>query len=453
MANPRISVYLPSHNYGRFLGEAIDSVLRQTIDDWELIIIDDGSTDETPQVMNLYRGHPRISLHRKEGIGLTAVCNFALSEAKGDYVIRLDGDDVFDENILLVLGNLLDRDFSLALAFPDFYLVDQFGHVFGQERRSRLYSRCHSFDVPPNGACTLVRARVLNEVGGYREDLGAQDGLDLWTKVISRYKCANVNLPLFYYRRHGDNLTTNTHRIINARRTIKKDAVKEKLVGHRPIIAVIPCRRNFDFVPDVWSEKIGGTSLLERDIEVCRSSEMFDHIVVTCDNLESELVVQRFDDSRLQFVLRDTQSTIRSSSIAPTLEKIAFMFDPTLTGITVVRHILSPYVTVDTLEEAVSTLVMSDADSANGVEEIETQVFRRTPHGIEMLNRQGELRSDFDLIYRDAQTCIALRNRHLPTGSLMGRSTVSFIVSAAECFVMDSEHKLHIARLMTGYGS
>jgi len=224
MADPRISVYLPSHNYGRFLGEAIESVLRQTVDDWELIVIDDGSTDETPGVMDLYRGHPRISLHRKEGIGLTAVCNFALEQATGKYVVRLDGDDVFDDNILLVLGNMLDRDPKLALVFPDYYLVDQFGDVFGQERRKRIDSRSHNIDMPPNGACTLVRADVLNEVGGYREDLGAQDGFDLWTKVVSRYKCANVNLPLFYYRKHGENLTTNTQRIINARRQIKKDA-------------------------------------------------------------------------------------------------------------------------------------------------------------------------------------------------------------------------------------
>ena len=100
---PRISVYVPSHNYGRFLGDAIESVLRQSVEDWELIVVDDGSTDETPEVMNLYRGHPKISVHRTEGIGLPAVCNYALARAKGKYVIRLDGDDVFDENILLVL--------------------------------------------------------------------------------------------------------------------------------------------------------------------------------------------------------------------------------------------------------------------------------------------------------------------------------------------------------------
>lgn len=450
MAVPRISIYLPSHNYGRFLGEAIESVLRQTVSDWELIVIDDGSTDETPQVMELYRGHPQISLHRKEGIGLTAVCNFALGQARGKYVIRLDGDDVFDENILLVLGNLLDRDPKLALVFPDYYLVDSFGEVFAQERRKRLYATTHTIDMPPNGACTLIRADVLAEVGGYREDLGAQDGFDLWSKVISRYKYANVNLPLFYYRRHGDNLTTNTERIINARRQIKKDAVQDRLAALRPVIAVIPCRRNFDFTPDLWNEKIGGVSLLERDIGICQSSDMFDHIIVTCDNPDTEETVRRFDDPRVRFVPRDPQSTIRSASVMPTLETIARELDPALNGMTVVRYIQSPFVTVETLEEAVSTLAMSDADSANGVEEISGRVFRRSRHGVEMLNRIGELRSDFDVIYRDLQTCVAIRNRNLPAGSLMGRSTVSFTVSAAECLFIDSAYKLKLAKLMMG---
>jgi CMP-N-acetylneuraminic acid synthetase len=189
-------------------------------------------------------------------------------------------------------------------------------------------------------------------------------------------------------------------------------------------------------------------SLLERDIRVCCSSDIFDHVVVTCDNPGTADWVARFQDPRLRFILRDPQSTIRSATVVPTLERIATELDPALNGITVLRYIQSPFVNVGTLEEAVSTLAMSDADSANGVEEITSQVFRRTPHGIELLNRRGELRSDFDMVYRDVQTCVAVRNRNLATGSLMGRSTVSFIVSATESFFIDSEEKLRIAKLM-----
>jgi glycosyltransferase involved in cell wall biosynthesis len=413
--DPRFTVYVACRNYGRFLGEAIESVLRQSVEDWELIVVDDGSTDDTAAVMNLYRGHRAISLHRTESIGLPAVGNFVLARARGRYVIRLDGDDVFDENILLVLGNALDRHADLALVFPDYFLIDAFGQVFAHERRKRLYESNHMVDLPPNGACTLVRTAVLREVGGYREDLGAQDGLDLWTKVAARYKCANVNLPLFYYRRHGTNLTSDVSRIISARRQIKKDAVKDQLTALRPVIAVIPCRRNFDFVEDLWKQTVGERSLLERNIAVSLSSPLFDHVVVTCDNEQAAECVTRLSEPRLSSVL---------------------------------RYIQTPFVTVDTLEEAVCTLAISEADSASAVEEIRSRVFRRSPHGLEPLNERGEFRSDFDLLYRDSQTCIATRNRNLATGSLTGGSIASFIVSAAESFFIDSEHSMRLARHM-----
>jgi CMP-N-acetylneuraminic acid synthetase len=330
----------------------------------------------------------------------------------------------------------------------EIFLVDAFGQVFAHERRKRLYESNHMVDLPPNGACALVRTAVLRDLGGYREDLGAQDGLDLWTKLASRHKCANVNLPLFYYRRHGTNLTTDVSRIVSARRQIKKDAVKEQLAALRPIVAVIPCRRNFDFVPDLWKQALGDQSLLERDIAVSLSSPLFDHVVVACDNEEAAMPVKQRQDPRLSFVLRDPRSTIRSSSIVPTLERIARDLDPALNGVTVLRYIQTPFVTSDTLEEAVCTLAISDADSASAVEEIRSRVFRRSPHGLEPLSSRGELSSDFDSLYRDSQTCIATRNRNLATGSLNGRSISSFVVSAAESFFIDSEHTIQLARHM-----
>lgn len=450
MTQPRITVYIPSHNYGRFLSEAIESVLRQSVGDWELLVIDDGSTDDTASIIKLYEAHPQITPIRTEGIGLTAVCNLALSKARGEYVIRLDGDDVFDENILLVLGNVLDKSKDMTLVFPDYYLLDQFGEVYSHERRKKLYVDNHTFDVPPHGACTMVRASVLKEVGGYREDLKAQDGFDLWSKIVERYKSTNVNLPLFYYRQHGNNLTNNSQRIFNARRQIKKDFVRDKLELLRPVITVIPCRKNFDFISDLWNERIGSKTLLEREIEVCLSSDLFNHVVVASDNPLTQNTVKQFSDSRLSFTLRDSQSTIRSASIVPTLEEIAKKFDPELNGITVVRYLQSPFVTVDSIEEAVATLVMSGADSAAAVEEILSQVFRRTRYGMEPVNRIGDFRSDFDLLYKDLLSCLATYNKNFRTGSLTGRSVVSYVMPAAECLNIDSAQKLEIARIMTG---
>ncbi|HIE74342.1 MAG TPA: glycosyltransferase family 2 protein, partial [Flavobacteriales bacterium] len=115
MNNIEISVYIPCHNYGNFLESAIESVLRQTFDSWELLIIDDNSSDNSQEVMSLYQGDDRIRLFKLEGVGLPAVCNFAIKNSYGKYIIRLDADDIFDENALIVLHNWLVRHSDCAL--------------------------------------------------------------------------------------------------------------------------------------------------------------------------------------------------------------------------------------------------------------------------------------------------------------------------------------------------
>jgi CMP-N-acetylneuraminic acid synthetase len=448
MSTPKITVYLAAHNYGRFLADAIESVLRQKRDDWELIVIDDASSDETPDIVARYTGDPRIRAFRTPGIGLPKVCNLALAEARGDYLIRLDGDDVFDENILLVLGAWLDAEPDLALVFPDYFLMDELGEIFAHERREAISQKNHLLDMPPNGACTLVRKSVLEAVGGYREDLGAQDGFDLWTKLVKGYKSANVNLPLFYYRRHGQNLTNNNHRILSARRRIKKDAIETSLDSFKPLIAVIPCRQNYDFCQNVWQQELGGKTLLQHDLEACLQSSILDHIVVASDNPDVQHVLARYDDARLKYFARKPADTIRSKSLVPTLEKIAEEWDPQLKGVAVISYIQAPFVTTGTLEEAIYTLAMNGTDSSVGVEEIDDPIYKRTPHGLQPVNPPRHLATDFDRVYREANTALATRTRNFKTGSLTGPAVVNFIVSHDECFFINSERTLKTARIM-----
>lgn len=448
MKRPRITIYMVSHDYGKYLQEAIESVLRQTIDGWELICIDNGSKDNTAEVMDIYRHDPRIKIIKTRKMSLPAVANVALKKARGEYIVRIDADDVVDDNIILVLSNYLDRHPEVALVFPDYFLMDDYGQVISHERRKQIYHSNHLLDVPANGACTMIRVGVLKKLGGYREDLGAQDGFDVWSRITREYKCNNINLPLFYYRRHGSNLTDNQLMILSARRAIKKDAALSLLKKYKPVIVTIPCRRNYDIYPDLWSREIGGQTLLDRAIRTSLSSSIPSRIVVTSDNADVQDVMAKYRDKRLKFISRSTKSTIISASIVHTLEHIARELRVNCAGITALFYIQAPFVTTANLEESIYTLVMNDADSAIAVEEVQSQLYKRSAHGLACINSVGNMKSDFDTVYGQVRTSLATKNSNFRTGSLMGSKVAYFVIPPEEAFFIETKRDLDIAKAL-----
>lgn len=448
MKKAKITLYIVSNNYGKYLQEAIESVLRQTVDGWELLLFDNGSTDNTTDVMHLYRGDPRVRIFRTSKVSLPKAANMALKKARGEYIVRLDADDVLDDNMLLVLGNYLDRHKDIALVFPDYFLINEFGDIVSHERRKQMYHSNHLLDAPANGACTMIRVKALKKLGGYREDLGAQDGFDIWSRITKEYKCNNINLPLFYYRRHGKNLTDNHLMILSARRAIKKDASASLLKKYRPIVLTIPCRKNYDILPDLWSQKIGDETLLDRSIKTALASDLADKIVVTSDNPDVRDIMAQYRDKRLVYVERTTKSTIISASIVFTLEEIVKKLKLSPNGITALLYIQSPFMSTATLEEAIYTLVMNEADSAIAVEEISTQLYKRTPHGLMCINAVGNMRSDFDTVYNHVRSSIAARNGNFKTGSLTGSKATYFVVPKEEVFFIETNRDLNVVRAL-----
>ena len=170
MARPKVTVYIPSQNYGRFLEESVESVLRQSLSSWELILIDDGSEDETTEICQRYSElHPaKIHWLRFDNPqGLRTGANRAIERARGEYVIRLDADDYLDESALLILSDWLDRNQDCALVYPNWIYVSESGDYLGIETRKRIGEEVEVLDLPAHGACTMVRRRVLKSIGGY----------------------------------------------------------------------------------------------------------------------------------------------------------------------------------------------------------------------------------------------------------------------------------------------
>ena len=443
---PKITVYVVSHNYGKYLSEAIESVLRQTFSNWELLIFDDGSSDDTQKIMDLYRNHEKISCFTTKGVGLPAVNNLALEAAKGEYIVRLDADDKFEENILLIFDNYVSKKPDLALLFPDFYLMDESGEVFAHKMNSSPHEEDHLMDVPPNGACTLVKTNILKDLGGYREDLGAQDGLDLWLKIKDKFPTYKINLPLFYYRRHGKNLTDSPVKIIKARQQLKKSSAINKLTSDQPVLAIIPCRRNYDFMQDLWSAEINGKLLLEKSIQTCLSSDLISKVIVTCDNQEVKKVLDKLQDNRLHFHERDEVNTLRSSNISNTVQEILKIHDEDYSGVSILNFVQTPFVSSDTLEEALTSLMSSEAESSFAVQEVEKRIFRRGPFGLEAVNSDPESYNSGVSLYQDSSACIAFKNKNLQKGSIRGARSAGFTVSSEEAFFISSKNDLLFAK-------
>jgi glycosyltransferase involved in cell wall biosynthesis len=203
---PAISVVIPCYNQGQFLDEAVDSVLAQTRGDFEIIVVNDGSSDPvTVELLERY-DRPRTRVLTTPNRGLAAARNLGIREAKGRYLCALDADDVLLPTAFERAAGLLDG--SPELAFASFWL-ENFGEI------ESLWQPT-SCDLPTLlGECTvstsaLVRKTALEAVGTYDEGMPLQgyEDWDLWITLVERgHAGAIIPEVLFRYRRRPDSMS------------------------------------------------------------------------------------------------------------------------------------------------------------------------------------------------------------------------------------------------------
>lgn len=196
---PRISVLMPCFNHGAFIDEALASVAGQTLDDWEVIVVDDGSTDTTTREKLEALAMPRTTVLRTANRGLPAARNHAARHAAGALFCALDADDRLAPDWFEKGAAALERDSGLAF-------VSHWLETFGDEHWTWTPESC---ELPAllarntvNGAA-LVRREAFEAVGGYDESMrGGCEDWDLWLRLVER-GCRGTILPevLFHYRR------------------------------------------------------------------------------------------------------------------------------------------------------------------------------------------------------------------------------------------------------------
>ncbi|HMK34578.1 MAG TPA: glycosyltransferase [Desulfomonilaceae bacterium] len=207
MIAPKITVLMSVYNGKTFLAEAVSSVLSQTFRDFEFLIIDDGSTEPVTHLIESFRDE-RIRIHTQNNIGLTRSLNRGLELARGDYVARMDADDVSLPGRLKAQAQTLDTDGSVDLVGTFFDVIDAEGNI--RERKELIVDDIErlwrlQFHNNYGHGTIMMRKRAVINAGKYDETLRYAQDYDLWSRISTKRNTRIIPEPLYLYRmiEHG----------------------------------------------------------------------------------------------------------------------------------------------------------------------------------------------------------------------------------------------------------
>lgn len=216
---PKVSVVIPCFNYEQYVTLAITSVLSQTYTDWELIVVDDGSSDSSVEIIKAtIAEEPRAKLIQQENMGVAHARNNGIREAKGEYIVCLDADDAIDLEFLATLVSALDVDPKLGIAYTALKFMYEDN---GVNRRASMWPKQYNphrgLDGNQIPTCCMFRRSWWERVGGYRQRFApygaGQEDADFWVRILANGGSASrvTDEGLFFYRRHPKQ-TTRVHK-------------------------------------------------------------------------------------------------------------------------------------------------------------------------------------------------------------------------------------------------
>lgn len=199
-SDPAVSVVIPCHDYGRYLPQALDSVLAQTFRDWELVIVDDGSTDDSAEVArSLVARYPerRMRLVEQANAGVSAARNTGIAAATGRYILPLDADDVIAPTMLEKTTAILDGDPAITIASTDVFAFTE-DDLPPQVLPLPAYSKDLLLQRLIMFYCSLYRREAWEAVGGYNEAMRAGEDWDFWIGCAEQgFEAHHIHEPLF----------------------------------------------------------------------------------------------------------------------------------------------------------------------------------------------------------------------------------------------------------------
>jgi glycosyltransferase involved in cell wall biosynthesis len=235
-----VSVIIPTYQSGRFISQAIDSVLTQTFKDFEIIVVDDGSTDNTREVINHYSSEGRIRYYYQSNHGPAAARNLGIRMSSGENIAFLDADDLWLPTKLEIQTKLLDENPAIDLVFCDSYVFNETGvqqktlFDLSSPASGRVFEKLFYLNFIPL-LTVMVRSRVFDVIGFFDETVIGPEDYDLWLRISQTYMVDFIQEPLAKYRISSGQISQQQIRMLE-----NEIKVKEKALSYSPLLLTLP---------------------------------------------------------------------------------------------------------------------------------------------------------------------------------------------------------------------
>jgi hypothetical protein len=207
---PKTSIIMPVYNGGKYLAQAVESILNQTFKEFEFLIINDGSTDGTATILGNYPD-PRIKvIDNGKNIGLTKSLNKGLEVSRGEYIARQDADDISDPYRIEKQVHLFEEDRSLGLVGSFFKIMDEHGRTLRTVTVPTEEEAIRQSILNSNPFChgaAVFRREAIERLGGYREFFKYAQDYDLWLRISEKYRVRNMGEVLYGWRKSEDSIS------------------------------------------------------------------------------------------------------------------------------------------------------------------------------------------------------------------------------------------------------
>ena len=394
----KITLYIVNKNYSRYLDKSIQSSLNQTYKNIDIIIVDDASTDNSSSILDKYKSLEQVRIVKnKNSLGLIKSSNIAIKAAKGNYVIRLDADDVIKNNCIELLYDEIKKNSQIALVYSNYYIIDENDKIIF--RKKEINFNKNKYREPILAACCLIKKSVLYEVGLYDERYSRQDGYDLWYKLIGVYKIFYLNKYLFYYRQHKKNLTKNKHSLFKTRSKIIYNLSKKNL-REKKILTVLFCRdKNIENINVL--RKIKNKTYIQHAIDDCLRCKYVSKIIIVTESDKIINILKSKYKNKIFYYKRNVKDAQINKSLKPTVLKLGKKNCDILVLVQPQYFFSRSHY----IEQAIGKLNLNKFDKVISCvsEDINFNFYKQSSSGIKIISNNNELRLKYekDLIFKE----------------------------------------------------